>query len=78
MTKEGFFKVMGKKTRQTNLHFPPVIAVSDMCSVAQESVEHKISVTYSQGKKNFITYFKLFLYFFLRVSRCEEIKKQIF
>ena len=40
MTKEGVFKVMGKKTRQTKLHFPPVIAVSDKCGVAQESVEN--------------------------------------
>ena len=40
MTKECVFNVMGKKTRQSNLHFPPVIAVSDKCSVAQESVEH--------------------------------------
>ena len=40
MTKEGDFKVMGKKTRQTNLHFPPVTADSDMCSVVQESAEH--------------------------------------
>ena len=40
MTKEGVFKVMGKKTRQTSLHFPPVIAVSYKCGVVQESVEH--------------------------------------
>ena len=40
MTKQGVFKVMGKKTRQTNLHFLPVIAVSDKCGVAQESVAH--------------------------------------
>ena len=40
MTKGGVFKVMGKKTRQTNLHFPPVIAVSNKCGVAQESVEY--------------------------------------
>ena len=42
MTKEGIFKVMGKKTRQTNLHFPPFTAdmYSDMCSVVQESAEH--------------------------------------
>ena len=40
MIKQGIFKVMGKKTRQNNLHFPPVIAVSDKCGVAQESVEH--------------------------------------
>ena len=64
MTKESFFKVMGKKTRQTNLQFSPVIPVSDMCSVAQDSVENKILVTSSKGKKIFITYFKLFLNFF--------------
>ena len=40
MTKEGGVKVMGKKTRQTNLHFPPAIAVSHKYGVAQESVEH--------------------------------------
>ena len=40
MTKEGIFKNMGKKTRQTNLHFPPVIAVSDICNVPQESVQY--------------------------------------
>ena len=39
MTKGGVFNVMGKKTKQINLHFPPVIAVSDKCAVAQESVE---------------------------------------
>ena len=40
MTKQGVFKFMGKKITQTNLHFPPVIAVSDKCGIAQESVEH--------------------------------------
>ena len=40
MTKQGGFKVMGKKSRQTNLHFPPVIAVSDKCGIVQESVEY--------------------------------------
>ena len=40
MTKEGIFKVMGKKTSQTNLHFSPVIDVSDMCHVLQESVKY--------------------------------------
>ena len=40
MTKQGVFKVMGKKTRQTNLRFPLVTAVSDKCGVAQKSVEH--------------------------------------
>ena len=78
MTKEGVFKVMCKKTRQTNLHFPPVIAVSDMCSVAQESVEHKILVTSSQGKKIFITYFKLFLHFFKEYHVVKKLKKKIF
>ena len=40
MTKEDIFEVTGKKNRQTNLHFPPVFAVSDMCSFTQELVEH--------------------------------------
>ena len=39
MIKEDVFKVMGKTTRQTK-HFPPVIAVTDECGAAKESVEH--------------------------------------
>ena len=43
MTKEGAFKVMGKKTRQTNLHFPTVIAILDMCSVSGTQCAIKLS-----------------------------------
>ena len=43
MTKEGGFKVMGKKTRQTNLHFPTVIAIRDMCNVSGTQCAIKVS-----------------------------------
>ena len=43
MTTKELFIVMGKRTRQTNLHFPPVIAIRDMCNVSGTHCAIKVS-----------------------------------